>query len=55
MSDELIKDLEAMEDAVIRTADRCDIWQDRVIYAIAKAVYHIIIYVLRRDKNELHH
>jgi len=51
MRDELIKDLEAMEEAMIRTADRCDIWQDRVIYAIAKAVYHIITYILRRDKS----
>ena len=51
MRDELLKDLEAMEEAMIRTADRCDIWQDRVIYAIAKAVYHLITYILRRDKQ----
>ena len=42
LSNELIKDLNNMEDIMCRTADRCDIWQDRFIYAIAKAIYHII-------------
>lgn len=36
MRDELIRDMEAMEQGMIRTADRCDIWQDRLIYAIRK-------------------
>ncbi len=51
MRDELTKDLEAMEEAMCRTADRCDIWQDRVIYAICKAVHHIILYLLRDGLN----
>lgn len=49
MRDELMRDLEAMEEAMIRTADRCDIWQDRLVYALCKAVHHLITYVLRTE------
>ena len=45
LSKELTKDLDNMEDIMCRTADRCDIWQDRFIYAIAKSIYHIIKYI----------
>ena len=49
----LISDLENMEEIMCRTADRCDIWQDRFIYAMAKAIYHILQYILKeRYKNE---
>lgn len=51
MREELIRDLAAMEEAMCRTADRCDIWQDRVVYAVCKAVYHIIKWILRREEN----
>ncbi len=47
LREELIKDAENMENGMIRTADRADIWQDRLIYALCKAVYHIIQYLLR--------
>lgn len=49
MRDELIRDMEAMEQGMERTADRCDIWQDRLIYAICKAVYDILQWILRRE------
>jgi len=39
MKKELTRDLENMETIMERTADRCDIWQDRFIYWIAKAIY----------------
>ena len=44
----LIDDIENMEEIMNRTADRCDIWQDRFIYAMAKAIYHILIYIGRK-------
>lgn len=49
MRDELIRDMEAMEQGMERTADRCDIWQDRLIYAMCKAIYHILQWILRRE------
>lgn len=49
--EELVKDAENMEEAMSRTAQRCDIWQDRLIYAIAKAVYDIIQVLLREKKG----
>lgn len=52
MRDELIRDMEAMEQGMERTADRCDIWQDRLIYAICKAVYDLLKWEIRRDKHE---
>lgn len=48
---ELKKDAEAMEEAMSRTANRCDIWQDRIIYQIAKAVWDILQVMLRRDDS----
>jgi hypothetical protein len=44
---ELIKDIENMEEVMNRTANRCDFWQDRCVYAIAKAVWHILQYLVR--------
>ena len=52
MRDELIRDLDNMETAMCRTADRCDIWQDRLIYAMCKAIRDILLWILRRDKHE---
>lgn len=37
-----------MEQIMQQTAPRCDIWQDRFIYWIAVAVYHIILELRRR-------
>ena len=50
MRSDLIEDLEAMEQGMIRTADRCDIWQDRLIYAMCKAIYDLLRWVLRKEK-----
>lgn len=46
---ELIKDAENMEEAMSRTAQRCDIWQDLIIYWIAVAVYHILQAMLSEE------
>lgn len=51
MRDELIRDMEAMEQGMERTADRCDIWQDRLIYAMCLAIYHILQWIIRKEKK----
>lgn len=49
MRDRLIKDIDAMEQVMTKTADRCDIWQDRAVYAIAKAVWDILQFIIKRE------
>lgn len=50
--DELIKDMDAMEDGMIRTGQRTDIWQDRLVWALCKAVYDIIKYLMLKEAKE---
>ena len=50
LRDALIKDLAHMEEACERTANRTEIWQDRIIYWMAVALGHIITWILRREK-----
>ena len=46
MNEELIKDMDNMEDILIRLETTSkDIWQDRLICSMAKAIYHIIRYI----------
>lgn len=48
----LIEDIEEMEEGLIRTSQRADIWQDRLVHALCKAVYHLLqIEVKRIDKE----
>lgn len=49
MNKQLTQDAESMIEVMERTATRCDIWQDRIIYHLAKAVYDIIVYLHRRE------
>lgn len=49
MTTEMMEDLEAMEEIMCMTADRADIWQDRFIYAMARAIFHLLI---REAKHE---
>lgn len=44
-----IADLENMEAGMERTAERSDIWQDRLIYALCLAVFHVIEYIIRKE------
>lgn len=46
----LMEDCENMEEIMCKTADRCDIWQDRFIYAIARAVWDILQWIVRKEK-----
>jgi len=50
MRSDLIEDLEAMEQGMIRTADRCDIWQDRLIYSMCKAIYDLLRWAIRKER-----
>lgn len=52
MRDEFVRDLENMEEILSKTAQRCDIWQDRFVHAIAKAVYHLLTATIRRIDND---
>ena len=52
MRDELIKDLGNMEEILTKTAGRCDIWQDRFIYHMAKAIFHLLTVAIRRIDRE---
>ena len=49
MTNELKESMAEMEDVMCRTADRCDIWQDRVIYAVAKALWRLLKWAIRID------
>ena len=48
----LKEDHQHMEDAAIRTAQRTDIWQDRIVYWMAVAIMHILTWILRRENND---
>ena len=47
----LMEDREYMEEILIRTADRVDIWQDRFIYAMARAIYDILDELIRNKEK----
>ncbi len=47
----LIQDLENVEECLIRTANREDIWQDRVIHGLAEAVYHLLQAEIKRCES----
>ena len=51
MESELKKDMENMENVLIRLGDRTDIWQDRIIYVIAKAVFDLLRWAIRKEKQ----
>lgn len=48
----LVDDLNNMEEVLTRTADRTDIWQDRLVHAIGKAVYHLLEREIRKMDKE---
>ena len=45
--DRLTEDAMEMLEVMDKTAECSDIWQDRCVYAMAKAIYHIILYIHR--------
>lgn len=49
----LVEDLDYMEEVMIRTADRCDIWQDRFIYIMARSIYDILRELIKQKENKI--
>ena len=49
----LVEDLEYMEEVMVRTADRCDIWQDRFVYMMARSIYDILRELIRQKENKI--
>jgi len=47
---EIIDDINNMDEVMERTAKRVDIWQDRCIYWMAKALRDILITLLKEQK-----
>ena len=47
--DELMKDIQYMDTIMGRLANRSDIWQDRFIYWIAKAVRDILLEMVKME------
>ena len=48
----LLEDKEYIEKIMSRTADRCDIWQDRFIYIMARAIYDILDTLIKMKNKE---
>ena len=48
LTDAIREDAKRMEDAAIRTSQRADIWQDRIIYWMCVAILHLIEWVLMK-------
>ena len=40
--DQMLECMAAVEDGMIQTAQHSDIWQNRLIYALCKAVYLLL-------------
>lgn len=51
MKDRLNEDIENMIEIMERTSYRADIWQDRFIYAMARAIYDILKVVRKGLKD----
>lgn len=47
-----IADLENMEAGMERTAERSDIWQDRLVYALCRAVWNILTFLMLKFGKE---
>lgn len=40
--EQMIECMDELEDGMARTANRGDIWQDRLVYVLCKAVYLLL-------------
>ncbi len=48
--EELFKDLEYAENAMLRLGDRSDIWQDRMVYMLFKIIKDILLVLIKEKK-----
>ena len=51
MINQLKKDMENIENCMIRLGARTDIWQDRMIYVICKAVFDLLRWAIRKEEK----
>lgn len=55
MKKQMLKDMEHMEEAMERTVNRTDIWQDRIIYWMAVALFHALTWIVKEiSRREAH-
>lgn len=47
--DILTEDLDGIEEILLILESFPDIWQSRIIKALARAVYHILLYLIKKD------
>ena len=47
--DVLTEDLDGIEEILMILESFPDIWQSRVVKALARAVYHILLYLIKKD------
>lgn len=52
MNKTLLEDCKHMEQIMDKTAERTDIWQDRFVYWIAVAIYHILLHLRRLERED---
>ena len=48
----LLEDREYIEEIMCKTAEPCDIWQDRFIYMMARSIYDIQDELIRNKEKE---
>lgn len=46
------QDVGLMEEALCRVSDCPEIWQNQIILAICKAVYHLLLWAIRREEQK---
>ena len=51
LKERLTEDMLNVETVMEKTADRVDIWQDRIIYIFAKALWDILEWIIRKEKS----
>lgn len=50
--EQLFSDLQEVETVLIQLEQSVDIWQNKVIKMLTRAVYHILIYLIRNIKEK---
>lgn len=50
LKERLTEDMRNVEAVMEKTADRVDIWQDRIIYVFAKTLWDILEWIIRKEK-----
>ncbi len=49
--DVLMEDLDGMEEALLVLERSPDIWQNKIVKALVRAVYHILLYLIKKGEK----